>query len=163
MQDSIETSAITAKGEEHALVQVERGYAPVYIWQTGRTLMLSKREKILADAYLETFSYAQAQKALEKAGAWRWKAHETCARWLRKQHVKDYIADRLKDRGYFNSWTKERWIRIATEHLTGDKRLKGGDLYCMKLIADVMGYDEVNKMNITQNTQINFTQEDGRE
>lgn len=51
-------------------------------------------------------------------------------------------------------------MAVMTDHLEGRKRLRDGDLYGMKLIASVNGFEQRDAVNLIN--QINFTQIDGR-
>lgn len=132
---------------------------PVYIWDTGRMVLLKKKWKVVADKYLENFSIEDARVEVNKQILADY-GKSVIAKWLHIPEVRIYIYEKLKDRGYYNGWTKEKWVGLMTEHVLGKRRMKKEDLYCMKLIADILGWD-TGELN-TNAVQINFTQGDGR-
>lgn len=128
---------------------------PAYVWKTGTTFFLSKKEKIVADTFLATRNYAECAKALKAEGFNRnW---ITCKRWLEKGHVKQYIEEQLEERGLLAGWSEGRWLKVMSDHMTGKQRMKMGDAYVMKLIGDNRGFFQQDKgLNVIN--QINFTE-----
>ena len=131
----------------------KRTVAPIYVWRTGRTFYLSKKERCVADTFLETRSYAECSRELLKMGVR--KNWLTCRRWLERPHIKEYMAEQFEERGMAAGWSREHWLRVMTDHLMGRERLRDGDLYGMKLIASVLKFEMPDHLNITQ---INFTE-----
>lgn len=127
----------------------------VYIWRTGRTFFLSKKETIVADTFLKTRSYAECARALKREGFD--KNWLTCRRWLEKGHIKEYIAEKMEESGVMAGWTEGRWMLKMHRHVQGIERLQNGDLYAMKLIAQVKGFG-VEGGGINNAIQINFTE-----
>lgn len=135
-----------------------RVVSPVYVWKTGKTFFLSKKEKIVADTFLATRSYAECWRALKKEGFE--KSWMTCKRWLERPHMKGYLMERFEEMGVSAGWDEAHWLMVMTRHLQGHERLQSGDLYAMKLIADMKGFGEKGIMN-QSNVQINFHERAG--
>ena len=157
-----EAAVIETKPLEASLVITKDGSKiPAYVWKTGTTFFLSKKEKIVADTYVRTQSWKECEKALKLECGIKRSAF-TCKRWYEgKAHIKEYVNEQFEVLGVFGAWTKERWMKVMHDHLVGGDRLATGDLYGMKLIASVKGWDrDVEGMQIIN--QINFTQANGR-
>lgn len=140
---------------------VDKSVSPQYIWKSGKTFFLSRKEKVVADCFIMTRSIKECCLKLHKecgkvvgVGAVR--------RWLERGHMKEYMAEQMEERGMTAGWTKERWVAVMTRHLKGEVRLANGDLYGMSLIAKVKGF-EVPDVKDMGNLQINITQSNGRE
>ena len=89
---------------------------PAYVWKTGVTFYLSKKEKIVADTYVRTQSWKECERALKAEGIIR-KAL-TCKRWYEgKEHIKQYVHEQLEVLGVYSAWTKERWMKVMHDHL----------------------------------------------
>lgn len=131
---------------------------PAYVWKTGRTIFLSKKETIVADTFLRTRNYAECARALQKEGFN--KNWLTCKRWLDKSHVSEYLKEKFEELGVTAGWTEGRWLKVMTDHIQGKERLQGGDLYAMKLIAQVKGFGSEGT-NFNNNVQINFVEKAG--
>lgn len=160
MSDSVTIPVVRAEGAVLAPIVADRTVRPAYVWKTGKTFFLSRKQQVVADTFLETRSYAECSRRLREIGIKR--SWLTCQRWLEMDHVKQYIAEQLEERGVYAGWTKERWMLIMTKHIQEEKRLAAGDLYAMKLIAGVKGWDApAGGMQLNQ--QINITQANGRE
>ena len=93
----------------------KRTVAPIYVWRTGRTFYLSKKERCVADTFLETRSYAECSRELLKMGVR--KNWLTCRRWLERPHIKEYMAEQFEERGMAAGWSKEHWLVVMTKHL----------------------------------------------
>lgn len=133
-----------------------KAVTPAYVWKTGRTFYLSKKEKIVADTFLLTRSYVECSRALKKEGFD--KNWLTCKRWLEKSHIKDYLMEKFEEGGLMAGWTEGRWLKVLTDHLQGKERLAPGDLFAMKLIAQVRGFGSEVNGGLTNQIQINFTE-----
>ncbi len=138
---------------------MDRGVRPAYVWKTGKTFFLSKKQQVVADTFLETRSYAECSRRLREIGIKR--SWLTCQRWLEFDHVKAYIQEQFEERGVASGWTREHWMKVMTDHLQEKKRLAAGDLYAMKLIAGVKGWDMPD--GHASMMQINITQANGKE
>ncbi len=132
---------------------------PAYVWKTGKTFFLSKKQQVVADTFLETRSYAECSRRLREIGIKR--SWLTCQRWLEFDHVKAYIQEQFEEKGVYAGWTKEHWMKVMTDHIQEKKRLAAGDLYAMKLIAGVKGWDMPDGHGSMM--QINITQANGKE
>lgn len=159
---AVETaSTVPIKKPETAVLadkplNVEGSY--VYDWKRGKTMFLSKREELIADTFLKTRNYSECSRVVSKEG--REISSTTCRRWLERPWVSGWLEEKVKERGIASGWTKERWMIWAHEHMVGEKKLKGGDMYMMNLIAKVQGFG--SEASQVQNlTQINITQANG--
>ena len=132
---------------------------PVYVWKTGTTMFLSKKQQLMLDAYVETLSLDECARVLEANGFDADK--QDCKRWLEGELVKTHLEDRLREKSIANGWTRERWLLVMTEHLEGKKRLQSGDLYGMNVLAKVMGWDLPKGGGVVTNIQI--LQSNGKE
>ena len=139
------------------IVKVNAGKAGEmqYIWKEGRTIYLSKKVMVVAEEFIRTRNYAQCARRLKEEMGIEvgWK---TCMRWLRHGLHADWMKQRMEELGVYNGWTKERWYKVMTDHVTDVKRMKGGDLYAMKLIAEYKNWGNLSIMN--NNVSINFTE-----
>ena len=133
--------------------EVLKEVSPIYVWRTGRSYYLSKKEMVVADTFLRTRNYSECARELRKMGVKR--DSLTCRRWLSRGHIREYMEEQFEERGICSGWTLEHWMRVMTEHLSGERRLGAGDLYGMSLIAKVRKFETPEVMNITQ---INFTE-----
>lgn len=139
------------------VIPITRDLTPAYVWKTGRTIFLSKKERIVADAFIATRNYEECSQALMKEG-WR-KSRQTCRRWLEKSHIQDYLKEKFDEAGVYSGWTKEHWFKVMTDHLMGRERLANGDLYGMALIGKYKGWETPA---VTQIGEINIVQANGR-
>ena len=76
---------------------VDMKISPQYIWKSGKTFFLSKKEKLVADTYIETMSFKECEKALKGIGVDR--SALTCQRWLGRGHIKEYMLERMEEKG----------------------------------------------------------------
>jgi hypothetical protein len=135
-------------------VRKDRGIEPVYIWKSGRVIYPSKKERVVAEAYIRSGSLAECERALRREG-WvvSWK---TCGRWLQRKNVQDWVMEKMEEGGVYAGWTRERWYKVMTDHIEGRKRLKDGDGYFMNLIAKYKGWETpvgggvINNISIVQ-------------
>ena len=134
-------------------------YVPTYSWEKMKSSFITKRQWICAEAYLKTQNYSACIRALE-AETGHSVTSETVKKWLEEESVKEYLRQAFEERGMASGWTKERWLKFMTDHFQGVRVLKGTDLYALKLVASVKGYNEDEAMQVIN--QINFTQADGR-
>lgn len=153
MEESPVGQVVVPAVVETVPVELDGPGIPVYEWKSGSIFYLSKREKIVVDTFLKTGNYAACLRALAAEGM---KAEVvTIKQWMEREHVKNYIEDKLKQKAITEGWTRERWVMMMTEHIEGRKRLQNGDLYAMKLMASVCGWETPEALNVTQ---INFTE-----
>ena len=154
---------LTIKNDGGELVDKQAGEManPVYIWKLNGVFNISKTQLIVANEYLKSQKYSECIKAVEKQLN-RKISPNGIKGILDDKVVKDYITDKWQEIGYFNGWTKERWVQLMTGHINGTDNLSQSQLYGMKLVADVLGYGELTKIN-QNNIQINITQKDGEE
>lgn len=127
----------------------------VYTWKHGRSMYLSAREHLIAEEFLSSRSFASCVRKLKSEMGYEL-SPMTIKRWLEKPHIKEWMGEQMEERGVYAGWTRERWMLRLTKHMQGVERLKNGDLYAMKLIAEYKGWKEVADVNT--NVQINFTE-----
>ena len=126
-----------------------------YSWKNRGVLDLSKRERMIADAYLKNGDWGEAARVSGMSiGGCRELVN-------RKEHVVRYIGEKMGERARADGWTKERWLSVMTDHLSGEKRLRAGDMYGMKLIGVAIGIGEESIGSIF--TSIQFVQSNGKE
>lgn len=90
---------------------------PVHIWHTSQDCVLSATEKLLCDTYVETMSFTECERKLEKEFG-RTVRSDVVKRWFeQKQNMKDYVQERFRDLGILNSWTKDKWVSVLTQHM----------------------------------------------
>lgn len=104
-----------------SVAKIDKSIVPAYIWRTGKTFYLSKKEKLVADTFLETRSYAECARKLKAEMGYGY-GGLTCKRWLDKQHIKEYMAEQMEERGVYAGWTRERWMLKMTKHLEANSR-----------------------------------------
>lgn len=138
----------------------DKGVRPAYIWRTGKTFFLSKKQQVVADTYLETRNFTECSRRLKEMGIKR--SPLTCQRWLEMEHVKAYMGEQFEERGVYAGWTREHTVKVLSDHMMGVKRLANGDLYGIKLMAQLKGWGEVNT-GMTLNQDIRIVQQNGKE
>lgn len=151
MNQLVETKSSLEAPAKHS----DNSVTAAYTWRTGRTFFLSKKETIVADTFLKTRNYAECARALKREGFD--KNWLTCKRWLERGHVREYIAEKMEESGVMAGWTEGRWMLKMHRHVQGIERLQNGDLYAMKLIAQVKGFGGEGG-GINNAIQINFTE-----
>jgi hypothetical protein len=135
-------------------VKVDKGIEPVYIWETGKSIYVSKKQRVVAEAWVRTRNLKECERAL-KAEGWDY-SWKTCGRWLRIKEVEEWVMQRMEECGVYAGWTRERWYKVMTDHIQGKKRLRDGDMYAMNLIAKYKGWETpvgggvINNISIVQ-------------
>ena len=132
----------------------------IYSWKLGKRMFLSKARKVIVDTYLETRNYHTCQEVLNRECK-RKISVPTIKRWLELPDVKAYIYEQFEEKGIYNGWTKEHWFKVMTDHLMGRERLANGDLYAMKLIGAMKGWEAQPVHNNLMN--ISIVQRNGKE
>jgi len=150
------------EGESTELAEVVDIPYPTYSWKQKNMILISKTERFVADKFLDTGSYKECDEVLKRDFHVysKDKAHRMPRAILARDKVKEYMLERLEEKRYMNGWSKERWIKVMTEHLQGVNRLKKGDEYAMKLVGDALGYTN-GDVQVNLQVPINFTQADG--
>lgn len=156
------------KEDSHRSVRV-----PVIIDYSSKTNMnLSLKEKLACDVFVQTQSYSACSRAIkEKFGVSV--TGPSIKKWMdTRTNVRGYIARRLQDVGYFNNWTKERWIRAVEAHAQGmesitfedgqEFKFDKGAHFRLKLLGEALGYMSETNARPSTAIHINFTQADGR-
>lgn len=90
---------------------------PAYVWKTGKTFFLNKREQIIADTYIETRNFSECARRVT-AECRKKLSSLTCQRWIeRKEHIQDYLLEKFEEKGVYAGWSRERWVLRMTRHL----------------------------------------------
>ena len=128
----------------------------IYVWKMGKGFVLSKREWVIAEAFLKSRNYAECCRVVNKECNSDLSVM-TVRRWLDRAHIKAWIGEQMEERGLMVGWTEGRWLKVMTDHIKGRDRLVNGDLYAMNLIAKVKGFGQSGDgFMIAQ--QINFSE-----
>lgn len=145
-----------------SLAPVNKEYVkPIYVWKTGNSSYITKKQHIAAETFLDTMDYEECSRAIKEQINCDVSAAK-CREWLEDYpELQDYIKEQMSLRGVASAWTKDRWLSIMTDHVRGVKKLKGVDLYALKLIASVQGFSESEAHNVV--TNIHIVQKNGRE
>ena len=159
LNPSGEQKAISTVSHETMADSARNKMPVIFDTRTGANILLSIREKVICDAWLQTQSYKKVCDEYEKVIGKKTQ-YGVIKRYLEKMHVQVYLKNRLNDLGYLNGWTKEKWIKECT--LCGQDRGRGhsGTMFYLKLIGQALGYLGGNVFN-ADNMQINFTQANG--
>lgn len=132
-----------------------------FSWSKAKTYQVSKEYMVVAKTYAKTQSYNACREQL-KLELKKSVDLDRIKDLLGYDEVKELIVDLWEEAGVFNAWSKARWVKIMTDHVLGNVKLNSGQVYSMKLIADVLGYGEVSPLQ--QNAiNINIVQKDGQE
>ena len=143
-------------------IKIRESHEVVPIYKGGAMLMLSRREQLIADEFVKTRSFSSALRALKPLG-WTMPSLPTIQKWLDRPHVKHYMAEQMKDLGYANGYTKERYKRELIEITEGDRQADASKMFAYKLLGVAIGIQEGPKASSTANVQINLTQANGRD
>lgn len=139
---------------------------PVYQYETGSTMFLSKRQRIVVDAYLKTGNEAEAARVLNEIGSRHGHFHKYSTKaisaWLRKPHVALYVAQKWVDQGKENWMDKPKWKAWGVDVLEGKKKATMAMVAIWKEFGKSQGwYEEKNPASV-YNTQYNFLQANGK-
>ena len=149
---------------------------PILVDYRNKTnMVLSLKQKVVVDTYIETQSIKACVEAVNKQFN-RKVGPDAVKGWLDKNElVRMFVARRLEDKGFFNNWTKERYVRVLEAMAAGEKEVVFDDgmifrfdktsTFKLKLLGECLGYlkDSQSSGGINaQNVQINFTQADGK-
>src|SRR3990167_10955211 len=104
----------------------------IYVWESGKGFVLSKREWVIAETFLKSRNYAECCRAVNKECKTDLSVM-TVRRWLDRPHIQAWLKEQMEERGLMAGWTEGRWLKVMTDHLQGVKRLMQGDLYAMRL------------------------------
>lgn len=88
-----------------------------YVWKTGKSFFLSKRQSIVVDTYIATRNVSECRRVLLREMNGKAGSLMTIWRLLRKDFIKVHIAERMEELGIYAGWTKERWFKVMTDHL----------------------------------------------
>ena len=133
----------------------------------GNVSYISKREKVLIDAWIATNgNYGECKRVLE-AGGWRGGkpvSSKTIVLFLQRPHVVKYIVDRQKERALAEGYDEVRWKAEGIRLKTGEIKGHGMTFYYWKELGRALGfYHEPENSAMQMNAQINFVQADGNE
>lgn len=92
-----------------------------YIWKTGRTMYLSKRQMVCVTAWLKKPNYAYVQgemkRELGKAPS------NSSIQWLLNiPIVKEYLEEKWREKAIAGGWTREHWLTSMSDHLQANAR-----------------------------------------
>lgn len=130
---------------------------PWYIWKGRDTYYPSRLEMCIAEEFVRSKSFVSCVSAVK----------ERCGKVisvggvqgiLKRDHVGEWCRQRMEELGLLEGWTEGRWLKLMTDHLEGVKRLRGGDLLAMGLIAKHRGWGAGKGVQIVNS--INFTERD---
>lgn len=148
-------------------------FVPIIIDYAAKTNMnLSLKEKLACDVWVQTQSFPACSRAIKEKFGISIQPH-SIKKWVEKYpSVQGYLARRLQDVGFFNNWTRERYIRAVEAHAQGLEsmtfddgqvfKFDKGAHFRLKLLGDALGYNSESVGRTQNNIQINFTQADGR-
>ena len=132
---------------------------PYYSFVVNKMCFLRYYERLIAETFISTFNYVACVdncfRELKKVVTLK-KVRAV----LKKDEVRRYMYEKMEENGVSNSWTKEKWVKMISDHIFGKKKMEESEMYGMKLIGDMMGWKD-NMGAINNNIQINFTQSDG--
>lgn len=136
---------------------------PVYEYKTGQIIYLSHKEQVLVDTYMETQNVHECSRQIKEQMKMDISV-PTCWRWLQKRRIAGYIVDKMKDKAMANGYDQDKWIAEGIKYKNGDLH-EGTKLTMLywKEIGKALGYYKTPDILQQLNTQINFTQADGKE
>lgn len=116
-------------GEEdvnvHSYIRPSLVEYPVYDYDRGITMSLSKFDRIIIDAYLETNSEAEAARVFNairaKHGSDKTITTSRVGQILKKPWIAKYIADKWVDKGKVNWMDKSKWEAWGVDVMQGVK------------------------------------------
>ena len=147
------SSVSPADLNNHSLPDVS--VTPAYSWKHGKSFFLSKKESIVAEEFLKTRSYREAQRKLKEELGYDLDVR-TIKKWLGREWMASWLAEKFEEAGLYSGWTKEHFVKVLSDHITGKEVLNSGQLYSLNLMGKYRGY-ELNIKN-NGNLQINFTE-----
>ena len=156
--DSLRVGDKPTSKDEEGSVQV----IPIYIWKVSKAFMMSKAQKVGVDEFIRSRRYDLAIEVIFKEVKRRVSVRVLKC-WLELPMVKEYIGQELMKDGYWNGMDVREWNLRMCEHLEGRRSLSGVDLYCMKVLAQVRGFEERGSGGVVFNQSIRVMQSNGRE
>lgn len=139
---------------------------PMYNYQTGKQWYLSKTEKIVVDAYLKTNNETEATRVLNAIrgahGSTKFFRVQAISKWLKKPHVSQYIAEQQVSAGKVNWYDKEKWFAYNVDVQQGKIPATATMMKAWESYGEAKGWYAEKGPSIQNNTQINFTQSDGK-
>ena len=124
-------------------------------------IMLSERERLIAEFWARTQNYAECVRAL-RAKYPKCKTTDMSVRqWLQRPHVQAFLLDRMSDLGVFNGWTKEKWVRVCSEKALRPTRTDGVSALFLKLLGQHYGWTGEQHTTFNAAGDIQVYQADG--
>ena len=133
--------------------------AIVYDHEQLRTIVLSQKQRVLVDVWVNTHNYALCTRAINEKFHTKHTA-VTVKRWLDYQSVRDYCYKLEMDKAIYNGSTQEEWLARGIQVEYGRVKVTDQQLAAWKERGKAMGYYK-DESKLQTNVQINFTQGDG--
>ena len=143
--------------DKELMVKEVKELSPVYVWKTGNIFHLSKRESMIAECWLKTFSYRDCKELLDREGMGV--SLGAVKRWLGRPHVVEWLKERMVGKARMEGYTRERWMEKGLE-LQDGKHRNGVELVAWKEMGRACGFYEEGP-GVVFNQQINFTERQG--
>jgi len=158
----------TVSSEDRGRVSPYAERFPVMSYDTGELRYISKREKVLIDAWIATNgNYGECKRLLEEAG-WRGGkkpiASRTIVLFLQRPQIVKYIVEKQKERALAEGYDEVRWKAEGIRYKNGDLKTNGMTFFYWKELGRALGFYKQADNNAPMfNQQINFVQADGNE
>lgn len=163
MNELTKTVGIRSNSLDSEAVRYTRTYI-IYDFEGRKGLWLSKKERVLCESWLDSNgNYSFAAKIVRKL--FNTKTTDMGVRgWLERTHVQEYLQNRLKEKGFTNGYTKDRWLLEAAQYRDGGKTVSSATAKMHELIGKAMGWLGDVTQNFNADKQIiHFTQSNGKE
>lgn len=156
--NGVAVTTMPVKSPETLSGQRDRVY--YYDYEHGREMFLSKRERILLDAWLLSHNYFECVRRLkEETGVEI--SPMTAMRWLKRPHVVARLNKEMKAKAEANNLTRDEWLAQGVRMQREDGKVGFHKLVAWKELGRACGfYEESNLIN--NQVSISFTQADGR-
>ena len=133
---------------------------PLFSYQTGKMMYLSRKETILIDCWVKTFNYAECGRQIAEVRYGHAPVKETIKRWLSKPRIAAVVMERLKDKAKAEGYSREKWIGEGRDIKEGLVKVTDQQMMAWKEMGKAMGYYEESR-GMGMGVQINFTQGNG--
>ena len=150
---------------DHALTPGEEDVAIRFpaIKPTGELFYLSRREKLVVEAYISTGgSIRECRRQLMEKYPGRPYTLDAIRKWVEKPHVKGYLLQRIGDLAIYADMTKERYFRWVADNARQDKAVRTTTYRFMVLLGKVRGWLDEGGGGVSNNIQLNITQANGK-
>lgn len=139
---------------------------PKYEYQTGTTMFLSKRQRIVVDAYLKTGNEVETTRILNEIIDAHGGGHHYCKKavhkWLQKPHVAQEIAREWMKHGKANWLDEPGWKAWGADVMNGVIKATTVMGSVWKEYGKSQGWYKEQAPSMQFNQQINFVQSDGK-